>query len=105
MKKLLITYRSGKTVEKVVNTATAHRLLSVPSVAGGGAVKCEIVKEQEKTQPPVVTVIKNDYTDENYQADLIQAKTLKDEVPKEVLERMVAFKPTPYWKGKLNKIK
>ena len=110
MYKVLKTSKNGEKREMFVNTETYHRILKSPGVFGD---KFEIIKE--KAPEPVATVVTPDdfpikdekidteaiYGEAEYKADVAQAKK---EPTIEILERMLAYKPTPYWKGKLNKL-
>ena len=99
MYKVLKTSKNGEKRVMFVNTETYHRILKSPGVFGD---KFEIIKE--KAPEPVVTIVTSefeDYGEAEYKADVAQAKK---EPTIETIERMLAYKPTPYWKGKLNKL-
>jgi len=103
MYKVLKTKNNGEKRIMLLNTATWHRIQTTPSVFLPD--KYELIKEE--APKPVVTILEQEveYGDEEYKKDVETAKKFKDETPIEVLERMVEYKPTPYWKGKLNKRK
>ena len=120
-----MTDKKGKTWEKLVNTPTYKSLLRSPSIVG--AVKCEVVVEKVAktkvtifegpyTEPPKTEApfepIEDLYGQKEYDNDSALAKKMvKDqddrdkEYLKDLLIRMIEYKPTPYWKGKLNKLK
>lgn len=109
MYKVLKTKPNGEKRIMLLNTATWHRVKNAPSIFLPD--KYELVVEE--APEPVVTILGEDdqiddqveYGDEEYKKDVATAKKFKDDTPIEVLERMVEYKPTPYWKGKLNKRK
>ena len=101
MYKVKKTDKTGFERTMVLNTVTWHSILRSPGVFLPD--KYELVIEE--VDEPVVTILKpvaDEYTQDAYDADVILAKK---EPTVEVIERMLRFKPTPYWKGKLNKIK
>lgn len=120
MYKVRKTSKNGDIREMLVNTETYHRILNAPGVFL--PEKYEIIRE--KAPKPVATIVtsepeieKNelekteiidelvrkfdDYGEAEYKAD---AALAKKEPTIETIERMLAYKPTPYWKGKLNKL-
>lgn len=112
MYKVKKTDKKGFERTMTVNTTTWHRILSSPGLFAPD--KYELVIE--KVEKPVLTILGEEmidpefpkdepvvkYSQDDYDADVVLAK----ENPSiEIIERMLEFKPTPYWKGKLNKIK
>ena len=106
MYKVRKTSKNGDIREMLVNTETYHRILNAPGVFL--PEKYEIIRE--KAPEPVATIVtsepeieKNEleYGEAEYKAD---AALAKKEPTIETIERMLAYKPTPYWKGKLNKL-
>lgn len=106
MYRVLKINRDGTKREMLVNTATWNMIKERPGVFGS---KYELVIEKPKK--PIVTIVKPkeptgqvlvEYSEADYKADVALAKK---EPTVEILERMVKYKSTPYWKGKLNKLK
>ena len=129
MIKIKLTDKKGVERIKLVNTPAYQSILRNPSIVG--AVKCEVVIEKvAATKVQIVTEAENmlginkaeehpDIYEDNeiysqvmYDNDAALAKKMvrdkdpaNDEALKILLTRMIEYKPTPYWKGKLNKIK
>ena len=64
-----------------------------------------VIEEAPKPTVQIIEAVNAEYGDDEYKKDVEFAKKFKDDTPIEVLERMVEYNPTPYWKGKLNKRK